>query len=83
MPDDISNNYDTSYMLVLYNFLLMEATSRTGGSPVNLGVNGAARVGVNSSEDHGVNNADNSHLNPLEDTINNASMAQRDSSENA
>ena len=83
MPDDISNNYDTSYMLVLYNFLLMEATSRTGGSPVNLGVNGAARVGVNSSEDHGVNGADNAHLDPREDTINDASMAQRDSSEHA
>jgi len=59
------------------------ATSRTGGSPVNLGVNGAASVHVDSSEDHGVNDADNSHLNPLEDTINNANMAQRDSSENA
>jgi len=59
------------------------ATSRTEDSPVNLGVNGAARVGVNSSEDHGVNGADNAHLDPREDTINDASMAQRDSSEHA
>ena len=61
----------------------MKATSRTEDSPANLGVNGAASVHVDSSEDHGVNDADNSHLNPLEDTINNANMAQRDSSENA
>jgi hypothetical protein len=62
----------------------MKATSRTGDSPVNLDVNGAASVHVNSSEDHGVNGADNAHPDPREeDTINDASMAQRDSSQHA